>query len=208
MRYVGGGGRGPCHEQALLPQTEENQVSTSTCPHCHQPIEATPDTAPGTYDCPYCGKPFQWPLVPSAPFLQSGAFVQGQPDTGTLLNLKLVGIFNIVCGGLSAAWALLMLLETCLAPIIAEQETNPPPTIVIALMFGGMFLLAAAAAVVQITAGIKVLRRSRRARTWGIVAGVVSCIQVCGCCIYPLTLAGGIFTLVIMFGEKAKRCLD
>ena len=183
-------------------------MSSSPCPHCKQPIEATPDTAPGTYDCPYCNKPFQWPAAPSAAAYQPQTSETGEPDPGTLLNIKLVGIFSIVCGLLTVLPALYWVLELCLLPWILEQDRSGTPAIVFVLVFAILLVLAAVTAIIQITAGVKILKRSPGARTWGIVSAIAGCIHICGCCVYPLTLAGGIYSLVILLGEKVRRHLN
>jgi hypothetical protein len=64
-----------------------------------------------------------------------------------------------------------------------------------------LFLLAFTLLLVvpQIIGGWKILKERPGARTWGIVASIVSCLS------FPLGTAAGIYGLWFLFGEEGKR---
>ncbi len=79
----------------------------------------------------------------------------------------------------------------------------PPPLIMLVVL-----VLSAACGIVELVAGIMLLKRTPGARTLGLVSGFVSCVSVWGCCVYPFCLAAGIFTLILLFKEQYRLLLE
>ena len=123
---------------------------------------------------------------------------------------KLVGAFNIIVGILSLLWAALAGFVTFAVTVAGEaiHEPGDPPVEVIALFYLVMFVLSLIAGVIQLAAGVKVLKGSPGARNLGLVSGFISCASLWGCCVYPFCLGSGIYTLIILFGQDARSFLE
>jgi hypothetical protein len=143
---------------------------------------------------------------------------EAAPDaltSGWALNVKLVGIFNIIAGSLALMWALFALAMTIFMyfafsmarPPSGPSQSDTVAGWVISGMYGGMALFSVITGAVMLIAGILVLKRSRQCRTWGLVAGFLACASLWAYCLYPFVLAAGIFTLVVLFNGEVARGL-
>ena len=125
---------------------------------------------------------------------------------------KLVGIFNTVVGCISFGWALLCLIEIPVAFYMAAEERHRggpagPSPILMALIFLVMLGLSVATGIVELMAGIRVLKRREGARKLAFFSAIASLCSLWGCCAYPFCLAAGIYTLVILAREDVKQIL-
>lgn len=116
---------------------------------------------------------------------------------------RLVGIFLMAHGGLQA----LIMVFMCIiygvlgsAMLIGgkkgeEQMVGAIFIGVIALIFviTLMFVLP------QIIGGYKLWKEKANARTWGIVASIISCLS------FPLGTAAGVYGLWFLFGDQGKQ---
>ena len=152
-----------------------------------------------TIDVPAAGLPGDIPDV--EPLAAAG------PGANAALHVKLIGIFDIIAGALNAAWAGLMVVEV-LAVAFGAFESDPDfPAPVAVILFLGMFVLSAAAAVFLIVTGVRMLKRRPGSRKLALVAAIVCCASAWGCCIWPLTLAAGIYSLVALNKDSVKAAL-
>ena len=69
-------------------------------------------------------------------------------------------------------------------------------------------VLSLGTAMIQIAAGIAILRRWPRCRTLGIVSGVVGCVSAWQCCAFFFSVATGVYSLVILCSRDAKDALE
>ena len=169
------------------------------------PVAFVPSPTPAFGNQRATAKPVPTPVPPAIPVAPVGSPLDLRERRKTLFRVKLAGIFALIVGGLSALWALLMVLEVLLA-LAGELDTGPdaPPMEVMVLTFLGLLVFSAATAALQVTGGVKLLRRSKDARGWGIAAGIAGCASLWNCCIYPLCLAAGIYTLVVLLMKDVK----
>lgn len=124
-------------------------------------------------------------------------------------NIRLAGIFNIIVGILSLLWAVLMLIETFVAPFMAKEDPHGPPPGLMVVIFLLLFLISVGAGVVQLIAGIRLDKCRKGSRTIGLVSGFASCASILwGCCICPFCVASGIYTLILLFKEPYKAFLS
>ena len=151
------------------------------------------------------------PMAPPSPYGPAYGYSGGYaPDP--MKPIKVAGIFNIILGSLSVLWAGLMGLYAGLfasGAIPTENGSQPPQVALLVTIFLVMAIPSLIAAVIEIVAGIKLLRRSRGARTLGIVAGFVSVLSLwSGCCLWPFGIASGIYTLVVLFRDTSRLALE
>ena len=116
---------------------------------------------------------------------------------------KLVGIFLMAHGGLQAVVMLFIcviygVLGASLFLGARQQEEQLVGMVFIALIvfvviFTLVFVLP------QLIGGWKLIKERPNARTWGIIASIVSCLS------FPIGTAAGIFGLVFLFGETGKQ---
>ena len=122
-----------------------------------------------------------------------------------------MGIFNIIAGVVSLLWAVFAAFVVVVGVIATEgmpgRRRDEGFWIPVAV-YGAMFLLSAVTGIIQLAAGTKVLKGSPGARNMGLASGFISCASLWGCCVYPVSLASGIYTLIILFGHDAKRFLE
>ena len=90
----------------------------------------------------------------------------------------------------------------------AEPEMREMPKEALAAIFGALFLLAAVAGSIELAAGIGILLRKAWARKVGLVAGFVGALGLWGCCVWPLSLGVGVYTLVVLFKSGARAAMD
>jgi len=123
----------------------------------------------------------------------------------------MAGVFNIIAGALNLAWALLMVVYIVLvaAGAMDEEFTSPddPPKAFMIVMLVVMFLMSAAAGALQVAGGIALLKRARNARTLGFAAAIAGFASLLNCCIWPLYIGSGIYTIVILQKPEVAELL-
>lgn len=192
------------------------------CPQCGRRYQVRDEMGGATAKCRDCGATIQIPpaLVstpspePAAAAFQAPAYaVQAAPADEVALRLdvhrRIIGVFNIVLGVLDLCWAGLMFIEifAFLGGLIEHGPGDPPPAFMAAFCFG-WFLLSAVLGVIQLMAGIALLRRKPGCRRLGIVSAIASCAGLWVCCFYPFCLGCGIYSLIVLLSNDAKRVLD
>ncbi|HEX8371008.1 MAG TPA: hypothetical protein VF604_20860 [Pyrinomonadaceae bacterium] len=116
---------------------------------------------------------------------------------------KLIGIFLMAHGGLQLLIMLFVSLiygvmgGAMLATARRDQEAFVGGIFIVMVLF--ILAFALLLIVPQIIGGWKILKERPGARTWGIVASIVSCLS------FPLGTAAGIYGLWFLFGEEGKR---
>jgi hypothetical protein len=186
-----------------------------TCAKCGKAYQIEEQFAGRAVQCPTCGAAIQVTIPGFAPpgtaAPQMTAPLPQPPGNGILTHIKVVGILNIVSGGVSLLWAILMVLEI-IAAMAGAFDANPEmrgmPRGALAAMFGGFLLLSAIAGSIELAAGIGILLRKAWARKVGLVAGFVGVLGLWGCCVWPLNLGVGVYTLVVLFKSGAKAAMD
>jgi hypothetical protein len=149
--------------------------------------------------------------------------------------VKLAGIFNIVVGALTilfavvqGVWAVFMraMLTAPTAPsgtttvwgipFSTTTTGSPMPGAfqwIFVALYAGAALLDLISGIVEISAGVALVRRSRRSFGWGIAALVASFLSVFSsffgvCCLVAiLPLGSGIYTLVVLCFDNCRRYL-
>ena len=116
---------------------------------------------------------------------------------------KLVGIFLLVHGGISALMMIFMvLIYGILGAGLAASATRQEEQLVGGIFLGVMVLIAVVSVfliVPQIIGGLKLLKEKSNARTWGIIGSILSLMS------FPFGTAVGIYGLWFLFGEEGKR---
>lgn len=204
------------------------------CPECSKRYEVADEQAGRTGTCPTCGTVARIPAIGSSagtpppagqptysPYVspQHPAGPQGSPygDQAYFYQLavanfevhrKLLGIFGIVVGILTILWACFYGVFVVLAIAGELPDAPPEPGLqVVAGFYGVLAVLCIGTGILQITAGIWLLRRKRRCRNLGIMAAIVSCASMWGCFVWPFSLGFGIYALVILCGRGAIMVL-
>lgn len=128
---------------------------------------------------------------------------------GVRTHCTVLGILNVVLAVLTLGWlAYLILVMVVQASGELPQGPDDPPMEVMMTIFAGWALLTLVQCVVQGIAGYMLLVKSSGCRMWGIIAGVVNCVSFWSCCLYPLALGAGIYSLIILLSENARHTLD
>ena len=114
-------------------------------------------------------------------------------------HLKILGILNIVFGGLGICGALVILLVFGIPAglVVADGDPDAAGTLSILGVVGGfIFFLAAIFSVPALVAGIGLLKYRGWARIWTIVASVLHLINI------PFGTALGVYGLWVMFKDE------
>lgn len=160
-----------------------------------------PVAAPPRLDRP--AVPLRPPVAPPRPPVTAApgvppAAAPAAVAPAILTHIKVIGVLNIIAGVMSVLWGLLCLIEIAMAFGLA-LDVLPPD---VAADFGrgddSPVLMA----------GIRLLKRPKGSRKLGLAAGFAGAFSVWGCCVWPVGLGVGIYTLVILFGQAAKNFLD
>lgn len=116
---------------------------------------------------------------------------------------KLLGIFNLVQGGLQAFAGLIVALiygglgVGFLANARrGDEQMMGTVFVVMAIVVGFIFIAIAG---VTLMAGWKLLKEKPGARTWGIVSSIVALFS------FPLGTALGVYGLWFLFGDQGKQ---
>ena len=206
------------------------------CPKCGKRYAVADEQAGGTGTCPACGTVARIPALDSplgglpqqggppayAPYMapQSPAepYGAGYADPGYFYELavanfeahrKLIGIFGILVGVLSMLWACACGLVVYVA--LAGGMPNPPPEPGIeamAAVYGVLGVLSIGTGIVQVLAGISLLRQTRACRSLGIASGIISCMSMWGCFVWLFNVGYGVYALVIFCGRNATIALE
>ena len=130
-----------------------------------------------------------------------------QQDPAFAATIRTMGMLACILAAMNVVWAGLIAIGGIVdvTGLIQESDPTAPPRGVIAAMCLPWALLIVAIAATQAWAGWACLKQHRRLRTACLGAGFVSVACLCLYCAYPLSLAWGVFALVVMFGDKAKH---
>jgi hypothetical protein len=183
-----------------------------SCPYCSKVLSFEDAFAGQVRVCPECGKQIQLPTAEQFEHVRrQGGF---SPESGRLqkmaAHIRRIGIFDIIVAGLLFFWLALAFLAFFLRGSPAFQEHMPPSLRNLQM---GTFAwiqvgISCLTCLMQLTAGVLLLRMSRSARAFGIAAGILSCIIIWDCCIYPFSLAVGIYTLSILLKHQARLMFE
>ncbi len=163
--------------------------------------------APGA-PAPSQGSPFAPPASlygrppPASPY--------GPPPRRSLEpHFKVVAIFNIILGVMTFGWAFIWLAELVLfATGQIEPETADEFSNLFAIVFVVVLLfLSLAAGVIHMLAGVRMLGPKPGARVVAIIAGIAGICSIWTCCLWPLGLGAGIYTLAIVLRTEAQDLL-
>lgn len=190
---------------------DERAGKTGTCPACGtvaripSPDEPAEGAAPPEDHDAHLPQPAAYPYAP--------AYDEAQRRQEAALrmegNLRLLAILTLIMGGVSLLWSIYMLYRAW--AVSAGRVPLEPGSLsrdMVATFIVVLAVLAIGTAVVELVAGIMLLRRSSGCRTMGIIAGVVSCASLWQCCVFPFCLAVGIYALVVLCGRDARDVLD
>jgi hypothetical protein len=170
--------------------------------------------------CPGCGADLAAPpLANTAPVSPCLNAATPAIPSNTCLHLKLVGIFNVVSGflnllqGFFQISGIVFVLSGMYDKFLRQfQDQFPFPFMsktTMIVVYVVLFLLSFFAGILCLAAGVWILQRRTGAWILGIIAGFVSTISLWqGCMFWPLFLASGIFTLIIMFRGGTKQALE
>jgi cytochrome bd-type quinol oxidase subunit 2 len=116
---------------------------------------------------------------------------------------KLLGIFHLIQGGLQAfAGIIIGLVYGAMGMAFRANAHRPEEQMMATVFIVLAFVLAPIVLIlagVNLMAGYKLLKEKAEARTWGIVASIVSLLSI------PLGTALGVYGLWFLFGEEGKR---
>lgn len=114
-------------------------------------------------------------------------------------HLKILGILNIVFGGLGLCGALVVLLVFGIPAglVVADGDPDAAGTLSIFGVIGGfVVLLAAIFSVPALVAGFGLMKYREWARIWTIVASVLHLLNI------PFGTALGVYGLWVMFKDQ------
>ena len=116
---------------------------------------------------------------------------------------RLVGIFLMAHGGLQMVTIVIIaLIYGVIGSAMLVGGKKGEEQMVGAIFIGMIALLvivAALFALPQFIAGYKLWKERANARTWGIVASIISCLS------FPLGTAVGVYGLWFLFGDMGKQ---
>jgi hypothetical protein len=206
------------------------------CPECGKRYEVADEQAGGTGTCPACGTvaripsldapiggpppqagppayppytPAPFPAQPLAPAYGDQAYFSEMAFANFETHRRLLGIFGIIVGVLSMLWAGMCGLVIFL--VMEGEMPNPPqePELkVVAALYAVFGVLSIGTGILQIAAGISLLRRTRGCRKVGIVSGIISCVSMWGCFAWVFGLGYGVYALVILCGRNAIMAME
>ncbi|HEX8290044.1 MAG TPA: hypothetical protein VF556_18835 [Pyrinomonadaceae bacterium] len=115
---------------------------------------------------------------------------------------KLVGIFLLVHGGVSALMMIFMVvIYGIIGAGMAASATRQEEQLIGGVFLGVMVLIAVVSVfliVPQIIGGMKILKEKNNARTWGIIGSILALLS------FPFGTAAGVYGLWFLFGEAGK----
>jgi len=168
--------------------------------------------------CPACGAtiggapPADAFAAPAAAPAQAPEMLLTMSQANTLMSIKMAAIFNIVVGILSVLMAGLMVFYAVFFMVGMPREMAAQNAAgmfkVMGITSGVAAILSLISAAIQILAGAYLVMRKPAARMLGLVAGFASCVSLWTYCVWPLCLAVGIFTLIVLFRGSTKQALE
>jgi hypothetical protein len=187
-----------CGKRLSIPS--EQASSAVRCPHCGAVIEA-----PASHPAPPSPPPP--PPAPQAPWAQPPAAPAAGSGRDQAARYRLLGILTLVAAGLNFLMAFFMLMRTVqcgTGALDAELSAQGPyanKELVMAMLVA-MTVLSFITAAVAPAAGLKMLRGGPGARGWALGSGIMMCCSLWTCCLWPLNLALGIYSLVVFFQDR------
>lgn len=116
---------------------------------------------------------------------------------------RLLGIFHLIQGGMSAFSGLLLgIVYGIIGTIFLSNSRHPDEQfmgtlfLILAFVVAPIILLFAG---IHLMAGYKLFKEKPGARTWGIISSIISLPGM------PLGTALGVYGLWFLFGEEGKR---
>jgi hypothetical protein len=139
-----------------------------------------------------------------------------RPESSAATLVLLAFIFNYSAGGLEMLYALFRILSIFITSamfIIPKPAGTAPafsfagPAVMIAVDVA-MFILSLGAGVLKVAAAEGLRRRTHWAWPTALAAGIVGCVEIwCSCCMV-ITLAAGVYTIVILCLESVRTYLQ
>ncbi len=181
------------------------------CPKCNTRYQVGDHQVGGTGTCPQCGTLARIPSSDDAAGAEVQIPVSETAAASVDLHRRMIGVFCIAVALLNLLWTgcCAFIVITVLSgsfPEINMQGGADPQVMVV--VYGPMGVLAALTALLQLLAGVFLLLKKRRCRKLGVFCGVISCMSLWGCCVYPFSLGLGIYSLVILSSRNAVGVLD
>ena len=191
-----------CGKRLSIPDAQAG--GNVRCPHCGEVI-----SAPAASSVPPAPAPAP-PSAPTAPWTQlpSEAPPAGGRGPDMAARYRLLGILTLVGAGLNFLWMLLMIAYMILFSTGALKEQmraqggQQMPDEFMLAYFGGLAVLSLITAAVALAGGLKMLRGSAGARGWALGSGIMMCCSLWSCCLWPLNLGLGIYSLVVFFQDR------
>jgi len=190
-----------CGKRLSIPDAQAG--GNVRCPHCGEVI-----SAPAASSVPPAPAPAP-PSAPTAPWTQlpSEAPPAGGRGPDMAARDRLLGILTLVGAGLNLLLALFWVLETVLfstGALDAQLKAQGPdtPKEVTLAVFLVLVVTGLVTAAVALAAGLRMLRGSAGARGWALGSGIMMCCSLWSCCLWPLNLGLGIYSLVVFFQDR------
>jgi hypothetical protein len=96
----------------------------------------------------------------------------------------------------------LVLFATGLVPSTPNDEVSNIAAMVMVVF---LLLLSIAAGALHLLAGIRLLRPQPGTRGLAIASGIAGTCSFWTCCLWPLAIGAGVWTLVVVLGEAGRR---
>lgn len=116
---------------------------------------------------------------------------------------KLIGIFLLAHGGMQLLVMIILALvygvmgSAMMATARQDEQMFVGGIFLVMVLFVVLFSMILV--VPQLLGGYKMLKERPGARTWGIIASIISCLS------FPLGTAAGVYGLWFLFGDEGKR---
>ncbi len=179
------------------------------CPKCNTRYQVEDHQVGGTGTCPQCGTLARIPSSDDAAGAEVQIPVSETAAASVDLHRRMIGVFCIAVALLNLLWTgcCVFMVVMMLGGGLPNMPDNADTQVVVAV-YGPMGVLAALTALLQLLVGVFLLLKKRRCRKLGVFCGVISCMSLWGCCVYPFSLGLGIYSLVILSGRNAIGVLD
>ena len=116
---------------------------------------------------------------------------------------KLIGIFHLVDGGLQVFGGIIAALIYFFIFLVFQAKARGADDVMFATIFMIFALIITPIvlifAAINLIAGWKMLKEKDGARTWGIVASIISLLN------FPIGMALGVYSLWFLFGDEGKN---
>ncbi len=178
------------------------------CPKCNTRYQVGDHQVGGTGTCPQCGTLARIPSSDAAA-AEVQIPVSEVAAANVELHRRMIGVFSVAVALINLLWTgfCVFIVVMMLSGGLPEMPNDADSQVVV-VVYGPMAVLAALTALVQLLAGVFLLLKKRRCRKLGVFCGVISCMSLWGCCVYPFSLGLGIYSLVILSGRNAIGLLD